>query len=547
MAEILGRGTVKVGVTGNNPGFAQQVDGEWAGIDVDLAKALSAALFGNSNQVEFVTQTFTDGFTNAANGVVDVSAMGVTHNLGRDASLGIDYSKPYFYTGQGVLVRADSGMTSLPMLNGRKIGVVTGTTIQQNLEDALAQVGGNFVPVSYSTNEALFAGYEQGEIDAVVTDLPIITARIPTLSNPSNQRLLDEVFSKDPLALVMDENQSAWADVVNWVIQTLVQAEDLGITQSNVDELIATSSDPAIRRFLGVDDNLGGTLGLPQDFAAQIIKAVGNYGEIYNRNFDANVLPRNTNELFENFGLQYALPFGITPESIITPPSTPGETPTSNPGGGVAIPTFPAPTTTNQTPNGSERSPSSTIDLDTLGTTSIIAKTSPDLILGNAQDNLILALDGDDTILGVDGDDTLIANQGNDVLDGGNGNDLLYGGQGDDLLNGQGGEDTLFGDKNNDTLAGGIGNDWVNGNQGNDQVNGNDGDDILYGGQDNDQVFGGLGNDTLFGDKGNDTLTGGKGRDRFFLMAGNGFLTLLPTSKTVKICCCWMKPSPLSS
>jgi ABC-type amino acid transport substrate-binding protein/Ca2+-binding RTX toxin-like protein len=532
LAEILQRGSVKVGVAGNSPGFALQANGEWAGLDVDLGKALSAALFSNPNQVEFVTQSFSDGFPNVANGVVDVSAMGITQNLVRDASLGIDYSKPYFYTGAGILVRADSGITSLPMLNGHKVGVVAGRTSQQNLEDALTRVGANLVPVLFTKNSDLFAAYDKGELDALVTDLPIISSYIPTLSDPENHRLLDEVLSKDPLALAIDENQSDWADVVNWVLRTLVEAEKLGITQSNVDELIAFSTDPAVRRLLGVEDNLGGALGLPKDFAAQMIKAVGNYSEIYNRNFDANVLPRDSNELFENFGLQYAESFGSTPESVIEPPSdsdtetpsTPGETPL-NPGETTALsPTANSSSNSSSSSTDSQTSTdtSKTIDLNILGTQSAMGNISPDQIMGNKQDNLILTLDGDDTILGADGNDTLIANQGNDVLEGGNGNDFLYGGQGDDLQDGQGGEDTVFGDKGNDTLTGGINNDWLNGNVGDDIVNGDAGDDILYGGQNNDKVFGGVGNDTLFGYKGNDTLTGGEGSDRFFLIAGNG-------------------------
>lgn len=137
LAEILERGVVKVGITGNNLGFAQEIEGEWEGFDVDLGRALAASLFGDPNKVEFVIQSFSDGFPNVANGEVDVSAMGVSQNLVRDAGMGVDFSPTYLYTGQGILVRNDSGITSLPMLNGRKIGVVTGTTIEQNLEDAL--------------------------------------------------------------------------------------------------------------------------------------------------------------------------------------------------------------------------------------------------------------------------------------------------------------------------------------------------------------------------------------------------------------------------
>jgi len=326
LAEVLQRGSLKLGLPGNNPGFATQLDsGEYVGFDVDLGRAIAAAVFGDVSKLEIQVQSFQDSFDNTANGVVDVSAMGITQNLLRDASLGIDFSPTYLYTGQGVLVKADSGISLLPALNGRRIGVLEGATALQNLQDTLGELGATFIPVPFTTSNEMFAAYEQGQIDAVSTDLTILSSRIPTLSNPSEHQILDDVLSKEPLALITDENQSEWSDVVRWITYALVQSEEYGITSANIDELIANNTDSnldndsntAIRQFLGLEGNLGESLGLPNNFAVNVIKAVGNYGEIYDRHFSSNVLRRGSNKLAAEFGLQYAPPFGVEIAKLI--------------------------------------------------------------------------------------------------------------------------------------------------------------------------------------------------------------------------------------
>ncbi|MUG94706.1 DUF4347 domain-containing protein [Scytonema sp. UIC 10036] len=331
LQEIKQRGVLKVGLTGDSAGFGlKQPDGSYKGFDIDLVRALSAALFGNVNQIEFVHQKFEDSFTNVANGVVDITADSITHNLMRDALLGVDFSPTYMYTGQGIMVRNSSGINNLPSLNGRIVGVSSGTTSEQNLQDALAKFGANAIIRTFATAEDLFAAYERGEIDAVSIDLAILNSRISTLSNPGSHRLLNDVLSKEPLSLVLDENQSDWADVVRWVVNALVQAEEFGITSQNIDEFIATSKDVDIRRFLGLEGTLGQDLGLPNDFVVKVIKAVGNYGEVYNRHFGSNTLPRGENQLSRNFGLQYALPFSgtaITPPPPVPPVEPPVEPP----------------------------------------------------------------------------------------------------------------------------------------------------------------------------------------------------------------------------
>ncbi|WP_413168053.1 transporter substrate-binding domain-containing protein [Capilliphycus salinus ALCB114379] len=527
LTEVLERGSLKLGLPGNNPGFAVQNDGgEYVGFDVDLGRAIAAALFGDASKLEIRVQSFKDSFANTANGVVDVSAMGITHNLMRDASLGIDFSPTYLYTGQGILVKADSGIKVLPALNGRRIGVLEGATALQNLKDSLSEFGGTFIPVPFATNDEMFAAYEAGEVDGVSTDLTILSARIPTLSNPEEHRILDDVLSKEPLALITDENQSEWADVVRWVTYALVQAEEYGITSENIDELIAENTDDnpdndsssAIRQFLGLEGNLGASLGLPDDFAVNIIKAVGNYGEIYNRHFNTDILRRDSNALAAEFGLQYVPPFadagagGTNSDGfIINPPASDfAETEDSseetegdgtwdiyNPGDFIKAIAF-----TSLEPN--------------TGTTSGSSSDGDDALLGTAEADIIFGLQGNDNIEAKDGDDWINGNQANDFIDAGNGNDTVFGGEGDDQIQGGSGDDSVFGNLDDDTIAGNSGRDWINGNQGDDLIDGGDGEDSLYGGKDNDEVRGGSGNDIVFGDIGADVVEGNEGNDTLY-------------------------------
>jgi ABC-type amino acid transport substrate-binding protein len=436
LQEILDRDTLKLGITGNNPGFAvQQDDSTFVGFDIDLGRAIAAAVLGDANKLEVIVQTFNNGFNNVANGVVDVTAMGVTDNLVRDASLGIDFSPTYIYTGQGILVRADSGIKFLPDLNGRTIGVSSGTTSLANLEDALAEIGATFTPKVYPTNDELFAAYDRGEVDAVSTDLTILSGRIPTLAEPENQLLLNDIISKEPLALVIDENQSEWGDIVRWVVNALVEAEELGINSSNIEELLTINTDDnpdnnstaEIRRFLGLEGNLGETLGLSNDFAVKAIEAVGNYAEIYENHFDSSLLPRGDNQLFTNFGLQYSPPFSGSP--------------VTSQGNQVL---FVAPD--NQTAFRVSSSDSSQIVFSGSGEDEINAADAnpnlPDrLYTGSANDLLIAGYQ--DRLFGGTGDDTLDASSGGggNRLYGGEGNDTLYAGIGNNILSGGTGED----------------------------------------------------------------------------------------------------------
>ena len=376
--------------------------------------------------------------------------MSITHNLVRDASLGIDFGPIYLYTGQGVLVRNDSGITVLPALNGRRVGVLEGATSLQNIQDKITELGGDIIPVEFTTNDEMFAAYDDGDIDAVITDMTILNGRVQTLSNPKEHKILDDILSKEPLGLIIDENQSEWSDVVRWVTNALVQAEEYDITSKNIKRLMANNldddpnndSDPVVRQFLGIEGNIGKVLGLPNDFVPNVIKAVGNYGEIYDRYFDSNLLPREQNELFSNFGLQYALPLG----SEVSP--------------------------TEQEELGSEDDvyeiqPSTLEDYPD----GFQAKGGNDRVTGSMRSDLISGGQGQDTISGNDGDDRII---------GGPGVDYLYGQDGNDVIEGRTENDYLFGGPGNDALIGG---------QGRDQLNGGQGSDVLTGGASKDKFI----------------------------------------------------------
>ncbi|MGD1704754.1 transporter substrate-binding domain-containing protein [Dapis sp. BLCC M229] len=449
LKRIKNRGVLKLGLPGNNPGFAVQTEnGEYEGFDVDLGKAIAAALFEDPSKLEITEQSLPSAFGNTANGVVDVSAMGITHNLLRDATLGIDFSPSYIYTGQGVLVRSDSGISVLPALNGRRVGVLQGATALQNLEDTFTELGGDIIPVEFATNDEMFAAYEAGEVDAVTTDLTILSGRLETLSNPDQHRILNDVLSKEPLGLITDENQSEWSDVVRWVTNALVQAEEYGITSENIDDLIDKNidnnpdndSDSAIREFLGIEGNIGKVLGLKNDFVVNIIKAVGNYSEIYERNFDSDVLRREENELASNFGLQYAPPLG---EEV-----SPAEQ--EELGSGDDVYEI-QPSTLEDNPDGFQ------------------AGDGNDRVTGSIRS---------DSISGGQGEDTISGNDGEDVIAGGPGHDYLYGKDDDDILEGRPGNDRLFGGPGDDELRGG---------QGRDNLNGGAGNDILIGGASKDR------------------------------------------------------------
>lgn len=310
LQEIINRGFIRVAVNEDAIGFSQrEADGSFSGIGVDFSRAIATALFGDPEAVQYVVVAPGQEFTRVANGAVDIAATLPTHSLLRDATLGVDYSPTVFFDTQGVMVRGNSGINSIEQLQGITIGVLEGTRSRQNLQDAARRAGITLNFQIFPSQDALFAAYDAGRLGAVSINRGVLSNRIPTLSNPANHVILEENLGKEPLGLIVPENESEWADVVRWAVNAPIQAEFFGINSQNVNEFLDGNSD--IKRFLGVEGNLGASLGVSNDFALKIIQQIGNYAEIYNRNFDETALPRNLNELMfvEPGGLVYYPPF----------------------------------------------------------------------------------------------------------------------------------------------------------------------------------------------------------------------------------------------
>ena len=242
---------------------------------------------------------------------MDVLSRNSTWTTSRDTSLGLEFLATMFYDGQGMMVRKDANITKLEDLAGKSVCVEAGTTTELNLADQMRKLKIDYKPLVFENGDATYAAYAQGNCEGVTSDRSQLAGRRTTLPDPTNHIVLDAVMSKEPLAPVVANNDSNWANVVRWTVFTLVNAEEMGITAQNIDEKLKTT-DPDMKRFLGVEGSLGKDMGLPPDFAVRIIKAVGNYGEIYERNVGTGSkinLPRGINKLWNDGGLMYSPPF----------------------------------------------------------------------------------------------------------------------------------------------------------------------------------------------------------------------------------------------
>ena len=310
---VRNRGKLICGVEGGIPGFSYvDQNGKYSGIDIDICKAVAAALFDDLNAIEYRNLDSTERFTALNGGEVDMLSRNTTWTISRDTTVGLEFAPTTFYDGQGMMVRADSGVKSLKELQGKSICVEAGTTTELNLTDNLRQRNVEAETLTFQQADPAYAAYAEGRCDGMTSDKSQLLSRRSTLPNPGDHIILDVTMSKEPLGPVTKNNDSAWFDVVKWVTYALIEAEELGITQANVDDLKQNSEDPTIKRFLGVEGDLGEGLGLSNDFAYRVIKQVGNYGEVYDRNLGEQSqfkLPRGLNDLWKNGGLLYSPPF----------------------------------------------------------------------------------------------------------------------------------------------------------------------------------------------------------------------------------------------
>lgn len=309
---VLDRGELICGVEGNIPGFSfVDESGTYSGLDVDFCKAVAAALFDDPEAVQYRNLDSTERFTALSGGEVDMLSRNTTWTISRDTSVGLEFAPTTFYDGQGMMVRVDSGISTLEDFAGKSVCVETGTTTELNLTDQMRDRGVEFEPVVFQDANAAYAAYAEGRCEGMTSDKSQLIARRSTLPTPDDHTLLEVTMSKEPLGPVTINNDSSWFDVVKWVTYATIEAEELGISSENVDSLLE-SDNPTIRRFLGVEGELGDGIGLSNDFAYRVIKHVGNYDEIYERNLGADSqfnLDRGLNALWTDGGLLYAPPF----------------------------------------------------------------------------------------------------------------------------------------------------------------------------------------------------------------------------------------------
>jgi general L-amino acid transport system substrate-binding protein len=309
---IKSKGFVQCGVSTGLAGFSNPDDaGNWSGIDVDVCRAVAAAVFGDAEAVKFTPLTSKERFTALQSGEVDVLSRNTTWTLNRDTALGLDFVGVTYYDGQGFMVPKSLGVKSALELDGASVCVATGTTTELNLADYFRANNMSYTPVVFERADEERAAYEQGRCDAYTTDQSGLYAQRAGLANPDDHLVLPEVISKEPLGPVVRHGDNEWGDIVRWTLFAMLEAEEYGVTSQNVDDMKANSTNPQVRRLLGVEGDLGQGLGLPADWGYQVIKQVGNYGEIFEHNLGMSTplkIDRGLNALWTQGGLQYAMP-----------------------------------------------------------------------------------------------------------------------------------------------------------------------------------------------------------------------------------------------
>ncbi|MFN9618033.1 MAG: amino acid ABC transporter substrate-binding protein [Dolichospermum sp.] len=309
---IKSRGQLVCGISGELPGFSfVGTDGKYSGIDVDICRAVAAAIFDNPDAVEYRPLNAKERFTALQTGEVDILSRNTSWTFSRGTAQGLEFAPVVFYDGQAVMVRKNSNIKSIKDLKDKAICVQTGTTSEQNLADQMRKRGLTYKPVVFEDVNVTFATYAEGRCDAVTADRSGLVSRQITLPKPEDNIILDDVLSSEPLAPAVAKGDTQWSDIVKWTVYALIKGEELGINSQNLSQF-ANSKDPDIKRFLGTEGNLAAGIGLTNDFAARIIKHVGNYGEIYERNLGTKTklnLPRGQNQLGTKGGLLYSPPF----------------------------------------------------------------------------------------------------------------------------------------------------------------------------------------------------------------------------------------------
>ena len=313
LEDVQARGVLNCVVSTGVAGFAYPDDaGEWHGFDVDFCRATAAAVLGDPKAIKAVSSTGKTRFTLLNAGEGDVLWRNTTITFSRDVGVKLRFHGVNYYDGQGFMVPKELGVSSAKELDGASVCIQTGTTTELNLADYFHSNGMKYEAVTIETNDEARQNYLAGRCDVYTTDASGLAATRSTFTNPDDHVVLPEIISKEPLGPATRHGDDQWSDIVTWVLNATVTAEEKGVTSANVDEMRSSSKDPEVLRLLGAEGNQGAELGLGADWAYNIIKSVGNYGEIFERNIGVNTpigLARGLNALWTDGGLQYSPPF----------------------------------------------------------------------------------------------------------------------------------------------------------------------------------------------------------------------------------------------
>ncbi|MGC6484922.1 MAG: amino acid ABC transporter substrate-binding protein [Candidatus Puniceispirillales bacterium] len=311
LEQVLAKGHVQCGVSQGLPGFSNADDaGNWTGLDVDLCRAVAAAVFGDASKVKFSPLSAKQRFTALSSGEIDILSRNTTWTMTRDTQLGLNFAGVNYYDGQGMMVPKALGATSAMELDGANICTNTGTTTELNITDFFRSNNMSFNLVAFEKADEVVAAYDAGRCDVYTTDRSGLAAQRGKLTNPDAHVVLPEIISKEPLGPVVRQGDDNWFNIVRWSLNAMINAEEMGISSANVGDM-AGSENPSVKRLLGSEGNFGEELGLSNDWAMNIISQVGNYGESYEKHVGENTplkLARGVNALWSNGGIMYAPP-----------------------------------------------------------------------------------------------------------------------------------------------------------------------------------------------------------------------------------------------
>ncbi len=309
--DVKAKGFVQCGISQGLPGFSNpDSDGNWVGLDVDVCRAVAAAIFGDSEAVKYTPLSSKERFTALQSGEVDVLSRNTTWTMTRDANLGLNFAGVNYYDGQGFMVRKSLGVASTLELSGAAVCTQTGTTTELNIADYFLENGMEYEVVAFEKAAEVVAAYDAGRCDVYSTDASGLYANRLRLTNPDEHMVLPEIISKEPLGPVVRQGDDQWFNIVRWSLNAMINAEEMGITSANIDSKMG-GKNPGVQRFLGETGTFGEMIGVPSDWAVNIVKQVGNYGESFDKHVGPDTplaIARGVNALWSKGGILYAAP-----------------------------------------------------------------------------------------------------------------------------------------------------------------------------------------------------------------------------------------------